>query len=198
MKPQVFLFIGRAGSGKGTQAKLLVKALERKDPIHEVLYIETGAEFRKFILEDNYTAKICKGGVEQGLLMPEFMSIYLWAKVMVMKYKGDQHIVFDGTPRKLLEAVDMQSLYPFYGFEKPSVIYLNIESGESMQRLEIRQEGRADDSRESIKRRQEVFEKEIVPVIDYYRIQSEINFIEVDGTGLIEEVHDRVVKTLGL
>ena len=44
---QAYLFYGKAGSGKGTQAVELKKTLESEG--RKVLYIETGELFRKFV-----------------------------------------------------------------------------------------------------------------------------------------------------
>ena len=52
MNPQTFVFIGRSGCGKGTQAKLLQDVLKEKNPDQEIFYIETGANFRKFLGEE--------------------------------------------------------------------------------------------------------------------------------------------------
>lgn len=57
MTPQTFIFFGPSGSGKGTQARLLIEYLEKKDPERKTVYIETGRRFRDFITEASYTAK---------------------------------------------------------------------------------------------------------------------------------------------
>ena len=59
--PQTFVFIGRSGCGKGTQAKLLIEELKKNDPAHEVMYIETGARIREFIADNaGFTRDIVK------------------------------------------------------------------------------------------------------------------------------------------
>ncbi|MCX6716156.1 MAG: nucleoside monophosphate kinase [Candidatus Taylorbacteria bacterium] len=199
MKPQAFIFIGRAGSGKGTQAKLLIEALKAKDPVHQIVYIETGAEFRKFIQGDSHMAKMGKNVVEKGWLMPEFMPIYLWGKVLVEQYKGNEHIVFDGTPRKPLEAQILESVFPFYELGTPWVIYLDIEHEESHKRLTLRsQEGRKDDNNAAIERRKVAFEKDVVPTIGYYRNNPNVKFLDINGERSIEEIHADIVERLGL
>src|SRR6266511_3813771 len=104
MTPQSFIFMGRYGAGKGTQADLLIKKLKEKQSEHPVLYMETGKEFRKFNEGPSYTAKIGKQIVDSGRLMPEYMCVYLWGRLIVENFTGKEHLVFDGTPRKLLEA----------------------------------------------------------------------------------------------
>ena len=60
MKPQTFIFIGRSGCGKGTQAELVQEHLKQIDPKRKVLYIQTGAEFREFIKGNSETQKLSK------------------------------------------------------------------------------------------------------------------------------------------
>ena len=201
MTPRTFIFIGRYGSGKGTQAKLLIESLKKLDPERKVLYIETGAEFRKFIgRKGNYTAGLTEKVVDSGGLMPEFMPINIWSNSLIENYTGNEHLVFDGTPRKLLEAEILDSVFTFYGMEKPSVIFLTLDHAESAKRLILRsaKAGRADDSAEAVLKRKTAFEKDVNPVIEWYRTNPHIRFLEVNGEGSIEEVHENILKALGL
>lgn len=200
MKPQSYIFIGRAGAGKGTQAKLLMETLQKGKDARSVIYVETGAEFRKFIKGDSHTAKICKGIYDHGELMPEFMCVYVWGKLMAEHYIGTEHLVFDGTPRKLLEAKLLDSVFPFYGLDKPYVIYLDIDHEHSADRLTLRAKnsGRSDDNKAAIEHRRTAFERDVIPSIEWYRTNPNVQFLDVNGRGIIEEIHADIVKRLGL
>lgn len=197
---RVFIFIGRAGAGKGTQAKLLMQRLQTIDSARSVLYVETGAEFRKFIANDpSHTAKLGRDIIETGGLMPEFMPVYMWGKLLVDQCTGNENVIFDGTPRKLLEAKLLDSVFPFYGWQKPFVIYLDIEHDESARRLSLRaQHGRKDDSPDAIERRRIAFEQDVKPTVDWYRSNPNIEFLDIPGTGAIEDIHADIVKRTGL
>ena len=194
--------MGRYGSGKGTQSELLIKALEKSDPSHPALYVQTGQEFRKFFQEEGYTAKLSKKIIENGGLMPEFMCVYMWGRLISDDYRGTQNLVFDGTPRKLQEAKMLEGLFPFYGLENPWVIYLHVEHEESHKRLTIRarSSGRADDGPEQIQNRRTAYETDIVPTVEYYRTNtnSKVNFLDINGERTIEEIHQDIVKRIGL
>jgi adenylate kinase len=197
----MFIFIGRYGSGKGTQAKLLIGALQKADPDKKVLYMETGAEFRKFMARsDNHTAIMTKKVVDGGGLLPEFMPIHLWSNLLVNDYTSREHLVFDGSPRKLLEAQILDQVFSFYGMEKPWVVFLNVDHVASLKRLILRgsQSGRADDNKEAIERRKNAFEKDVDPVIEWYRTDPNIRFLDIDGERSIEEIHLDIVKKVGL
>jgi len=132
--------------------------------------------------------------------MPEFMPIYIWGNLLVSKYSGKENLVFDGTPRKLIEAQVLESLFPFYGLGKPWVIYLDIEHGESIKRLTLRTvaQGRKDDTPEGMENRRKEYEKNVVPIIGWYRAHSNVNFLDIDGERSIEEIHADIVKRVGL
>ena len=69
-----FIFFGISGSGKGTQAKLLIDYLKKMDPAHETMYIETGARIREFIADNaGYTRDVVKEIIDRGGLLPEFI-----------------------------------------------------------------------------------------------------------------------------
>ena len=194
------MFIGRAGAGKGTQAALLGDALFKKDPSRKVLHIETGAEFRKFMQGESYTARLSKNVVEKGWLMPEFMPVYLWGRALIERYTGEEHLIFDGTPRKLLEAKVLESVFPFYSMGKPWMIYLDIHHEESSKRLSVRaiQQGRKDDDNDAVLRRKIAFENEVLPTVEFYKNDPSVAFLDIDGIGSVEEVHARIMERLRL
>jgi adenylate kinase family enzyme len=200
MNSQAFIFIGRYASGKGTQADLLMKVIKEKDPANPPLYMYTGNEFRKYIQGTTHSSALTRNIVESGGLMPEFLPIYMWVKLLIENFKGTEHLVFDGSPRRLLEAQVMESVFPFYGMGKPWVIYLDVEHEEAHKRLQIRAKtsGRKDDGEAEIQNRKKVYEADVVPVIEYYRNNPNVNFLDIPGERSIEEVHADIVKRLGL
>jgi len=191
-----FVFIGRSGCGKGTQIKLLIDLLKKKDPEHEVLYIYTGKEFRDFIQGPSITQKLSKAVYEVGGLMPEFLTVHMWVKPLVENFNGSQHIIFDGTPRKFHEAGVLHSMFSFYKFEKPWVINIGISAEEAVKRLLIRK--RQDDTEVDIRKRLGWYETDVAPTIEFYRDNPNYNFVYVDGTGTPEAIHEDIVKKLGL
>ena len=86
MKPKTFVFIGPSGSGKGTQAHLLMDTLKKDDPKGKILYIQSGQELRDFMKGDSYLAKLTDKTLSSGGLMPSFMPIYVWGNFLVKNY----------------------------------------------------------------------------------------------------------------
>ena len=196
MSPQSFIFIGRSGCGKGTQVELLMKVLKEKDPARDILYIQTGQALRLFIQGDSITANKTKEIYNVGGLMPEFLSVSTWTKLLIENYKGNEHIIFDGTPRKRHEAGVLDSVFAFYGFGKTWVINIEISPEEAVKRLLLRK--RMDDLEDVIKKRLAWYETDVVPTIGYYRDNSSYNFIEIDGQRSVEEIHEDIIGKIGL
>ncbi len=187
--PQTFIFIGRSGSGKGTQADLLIK--DFKDRSQESFYIQTGEQFRKFLATDSYSANKAKTRSAAGTRQPDFMAIYMWADLMIKEFKGgDMDLIFDGTPRSLVEAQALDTAFEFYGRELVHVIALHVSDDCATSRLTKR--ARSDDDEHGIKKRLAWYEKDVVPALDYYRTNPRYRLVEVDGERPIEEVHAEI------
>lgn len=196
MQPQSFIFIGRSGSGKGTQVELLSKVIKDKDPNRKQLTIQEGQEIRQFIQGDTVTEKLAKKFYDTGGLFPEFIAIYMWVKALVERYTGDEHIIFDGTPRKIQEAEVLDSVFHFYGMNNPWVINIEVPEEESLRRLLIRK--RLDDEESEIRKRLAWYETDVVPTIEYYKNNPRYNFVVVDGHRSVEEIHSDIVQKVGL
>src|SRR5689334_7971892 len=124
MVPQTFIFIGRSGCGKGTQAELLHKYLDENDKDgHLVFYLETGARFREFISRDNFTAKLAKKVSDSGARQPDFLAVLMWANIVAENFTNEEHLIIDGTPRSVAEATVLDSAVKFYNRQNPTVVY---------------------------------------------------------------------------
>lgn len=194
MKPQTIIFIGRSGSGKGTQAKWLKEYLESKE--EEVFHLESGKKFRQLIHHtDSYTAKLATEVNKEGKLQPEFLSVYIWTSELVEHMDEKLNVLIDGTPRRLDETKVLETAFEFYKRDNIHVIYLGVSEEVAIERLKNR--GREDDKDiEDIKERQGWFETDVMPVIDYYRSTDYYHFHEVNGAGDIEEIHENILKAI--
>ena len=188
MSQRTFIFIGRSGCGKGTQAKLLIQEIEIRDPEKRpTFYLETGAKFREFIKGDKYSNKLAAKLLQDGERQPDFLAIWNWASVFVDQMDSEKHLIVDGMPRSYQEAVIFDTAIDFYKIAKPTVIYINVNKDHSRKRLVLR--GRADDIQpEVLERRLSWFDTEVIPAINYFKSHPGYQFIEVDGEQTIEKV----------
>ena len=197
MQLQTVIFIGRSGAGKGVQSELLKKYLSEKTPETPILYIETGDYFRKHIKESGDTWGRARNIMELGGRQPDFLAIWMWATALIENYKGKEHIVFDGAPRALAEAHILDTAFPFYGRVNPTVVFLNISQEWAEERLRGR--GRADDvNPEVVARRLAYFNKDVAPVVEFYREALGYNFLEIDGEQTPEQVHADILKGINI
>ena len=157
--PQAFIFLGRSGCGKGTQAELLINLLTKGKP-GKTLHIESGALIREYSKGTSFTEKNTKIVMEKGLLIPEAVIVSLWMKTLDNNFTGKENIVFDGTPRKPRESQLLDDTLKFYNFEKVTVFCVNVSYGWSEKRMTDR--ARKDDTPESIKKRLEWYETDVV------------------------------------
>jgi len=197
MKKITCIFFGRSGSGKGTQADLLIKKLREIDSKNKVIYIETGAELRTMKANGTHTAELTKAIMDRGGLMPASIPIWAWSNLLMKEVAtGDEHMVFDGVARRADEAPILSQALEFYNREKPAIIFLDVPNEEVTGRLLKR--GRHDDTHEKIAERLKWFETDVKPSVDFFKNCATCRYIDINGHQSIEAVHEDIVKALGI
>lgn len=188
INPQTIIVLGRSGSGKGTQIDLLKENLGGS-----CLHISTGNLFRALAETGTYTGRKIKEVIEKGGLPDEWLAEFLWQREIIEKIKGDEHIIFDGTPRRLPEAEEMNMVLAWLGRQAQAVL---VDITEAEARARLLKRARADDSESSIRKRLEWFNTEVQPVIDYF---DKLGWLRrVDGMGQVPEIFERIKKALNL
>ena len=201
------LVAGPQGSGKGTQAERLSKALG-------IPALSMGQLLRDEIAGGTELGKQMKDLVDTGRLVPAAMSVQaLMARLAKPDVKNGY--ILDGFPR------NMEQLGAFDLSIPTHLIVLNIPREESLRRLTHRLtcdacgtvaseldgkvEGdacacggrfkkRKDDNAEAIERRLGIYENETRPVLAAFAKRGIVR--EIDGVGSIPEVSDRVLAAL--
>lgn len=172
------LLVGPQGSGKSTQGKLLGEYLK-------LPYISTGDIFREISSEDSEEGRKIKQTIESGNLVDDQTT----AKILQKRLEKSDFaggFILDGYPRNLEQAQKIPNLI----FDK--VIYINVPEQVVMDRLLKR--GRADDTEESIKKRLNLYFQQTQPLLDNYKNQGIL--VEVDGTGMLEDVQQKIREEL--
>ncbi len=196
MPLQTVIFYGKSGSGKGTQAKLLKKFLEEHDQTHRVLYIETGAAFRTFGQQDNFTAHLVKKTLDAGGLLPEFLPVWIWTQFFIDNVQENEHIILDGLARRPDEVPILAKALEFYDRAMPQIVFLQLTDDEAVERLRAR--GRSDDAEAEIRKRLTWFNDNVMPAVEKWREFPEVVVHEVSSTPPIEEVHKTILAALKL
>jgi len=200
MQPQTFIFFGPSGSGKGTQAKLLMAQIQKRDPENPVLYLETGERHREFAKSDSLTARKTKEVIEAGGLMPEFIPVWLWTQFFIDNIKtGEEHIILDGISRRSHEALIIDSALQFYKRKNPVVLSIEVSPEWAIDKLEKRSEieNRLDDKEEEIKKRMAWYENNVVPALEHFKNNPYYKFISINGEQSIPDVHREILEKIG-
>lgn len=183
-----FIFAGRPGAGKGTQAKLLAEKMNAQ-------FISAGAELRKFAELDTPISVKVKEEIEQGVLLPHWVPIYLFHQI-VFGLKGDEPIVLDGFARRPLEARTITNTFNW--IDRPfTVIYLDIPEEVVRERIEIRKktQNRADDDADdSVEMRIKEFNEHTLEAVEYFKDHAHV--VEIDGTKSIEEIQEEIWQSI--
>ena len=193
MELQTFIFIGRSGCGKGTQVALLQEYMKKQDQKRYIFYIETGERFRQFIKEHSLSSRLAAEIYKTGSRQPDFIAVWMWSHLLVERMTGEEHVIFDGTPRSLHEAQIIDTAITFYNRPRPQVIYLNISREASKARMIARR--RVDDiNPEEIERRLNWFETDVIPAVEYFRKYPKYNFVELHGEQPVEAVQQELLS----
>ncbi len=178
------LIVGPPGAGKGTQAARIAERLG-------IPAISTGDIFRANIKNETELGLRVKAIVDNGDYVPDSLTNELVTDRLAQDDAAEGFLL-DGYPRTPDQVAYLDELLASKGQQLDMVLQLVADEDEIVERLRKRavEQGRADDTEEAIRHRQEVYKRETAPVLDLFRKQGLL--VEVDGLGTVDEVSDRV------
>jgi adenylate kinase len=220
MEPKIYTLLGRAGCGKGTQAKLL------KDKFG-LFYIGSGELLRERAEKKDFTGEKTGQVLSTGNLVPTSLIFMLWInKLEEIKSKQGENfkgIVFDGSPRMLKEEQLLEESLKWYEWDKNfKAILIDLSREEAFNRLTRRRQCqkcgqlipyighykdlekcdkcdgelviRQDDNPEAINKRLDLFDQEVMPVVEKY--EKEGRLVKINGDQPIEKVFDDILAKI--
>lgn len=216
--PLVVIFLGKPGSGKGTQAELLGKKLGLD-------YIGSGDLLRQRVIKKDFTGRKTNIVIGRGGLIPTPVIFKLWLDKFeeFKKKKNLKGFIIDGAPRQLDEALLINEALEWYEWDKNlKVILIHISNKEAVWRLTKRRIcqkceeiipylgkfremtecpkcggkliRRDDDTVQGVKNRLSWFRTDVQPVINYYRKTGRL--IKINGEQSIEDVFKDILKVI--
>jgi adenylate kinase len=183
------ILMGPPGAGKGTQAKVIAQRLS-------VPAVSTGDIFRANVSDETELGIEAKRYMDAGDYVPDEVTNAM-VRDRIAEPDADAGFLLDGYPRTAAQVDELDGMIKATGHALDAVVVLTANEDELVQRLLGRAEveGRADDTEEVIRRRQEVYQAETAPLIDIYREHGIL--LEVDGMGEVADVTERIAAALG-
>jgi len=196
------ILLGAPGSGKGTQAKKLTESLS-------IPQISTGDMLREAVRNDTEMGRKAKAFMDQGGLVPDEVVIGI-VKERLQAKDCEKGFILDGFPRTIPQAQALDRVVKELGKEIGSVLSLEVDEEEIMERLSGRrscagcgamyhvrfnppkEEGRCDkcvgtllqrddDKEETIRTRLVNYKKSTEPLIEYYRGSGKVHAVKASG-----------------
>lgn len=196
-KPQTFIFVGRSGSGKGTQLELLKEYLLSKNKEIDIKQIIMGDIFRAFFKESGFVQDISRDvSMKQGRFQPDFLTNALLVRNAIDIIDENSVLFFDGYPRSVNQLEILKDLLKYTKRENPIVI--NIEVSEESVRERMLLRARGDDSESAIESRLNEYDRSIIPMLETIKNDSFFKYFEIDGEGKIEEVNNNLIKAINI
>lgn len=180
--------MGPPGAGKGTQAAAVASHFG-------VPAISTGDIFRANVGEGTPLGIEAKRYMDAGEYVPDEVTNNM-VRDRIAEPDAAQGFLLDGYPRTLAQVTELDAMIELTGHKLDAVLVLTVDQeaviGRLLKRAEI--EGRADDTEEVIRRRQEVYAEETEPLIAVYAQRGLV--VAVDGMGEVAEVQQRIFDAL--
>ena len=184
------ILFGPPGAGKGTQAKKLQKILNS-------FQVSTGDMLRDEINRDTEVGKKIINYMNDGKFVDDVIVNKLIENAVKDPMKKDR-LIFDGYPRTIEQAKNLELLLSDSNQKIDFVFFLNVEKKTIIKRIEKRKflEKRSDDEGNTILKRYDTYMDTTKPVLDFYSKKQ--NFYELDGNRGIHEINKQIQVFLKL
>ncbi len=184
-----FIIFGAPGAGKGTQAKKIAD-------IHQLQHLSTGDLFRKEIKNKTELGIEAQNYSSKGELVPDSLVIEILKKE-IEKHPESSGFIFDGFPRNLNQAQELDKMLKEKDTKIQAVLALEVPNEELIRRIKDRAKDskRIDDQNEEIiNNRLKIYKEDTQPLLNYYQEQNKVH--NINGLGTIDEITDRLNKVI--
>ncbi|UQN29804.1 adenylate kinase [Brachybacterium kimchii] len=183
------LIIGAPGAGKGTQAGRIADALG-------IPAISTGDIFRANVSQETELGKLAKSYMDKGEYVPDSVTNDM-VRSRLAESDARGGFLLDGYPRTLDQVEALDGILEDGEGGVDAVLMLEVDYDAVIQRLVARgaEQGRSDDTEDTIRRRLEVYAEQTTPLVDVYERRGILH--RVNGMRSIDEVTEELLSVLG-
>lgn len=183
------VLFGPPGSGKGTQGQLLTQS-------YDLVHFNMGEILRKEYESGTPIGIEAASYWLNGNLSPNDIVIKIFESNL-KKYNDCNGFIFDGFPRTVEQAIALDNLLEKFNTQIHHMVLLDVDNELLKDRLIERGKisNRHDDKDPSIiQKRLQVYNRDTLPVAEFYKTQNKLNVI--NGVGTIEEIRDRIFSVI--
>ena len=182
------VLLGAPGSGKGTQAVRMVEQLG-------IPHISTGVLLRAAVAAGTELGKKAKAVMDRGDLVSDDIMLGLIEERLGAP-DARKGFILDGYPRNLVQAEALDRLLDRLGLPVDEALQIDVNQDMVVERIagRAKQEGRADDSEEAVRRRMQVYAEQTAPVVGHYEQKGVLT--RILGEGTVDEVFQRIMGVL--
>ena len=182
------ILFGPPGAGKGTQAKLICDQFDLNQ-------ISTGDLLRNEVKMKTDIGKVIDETISKGDFATDDIVNELIKNVVFDPIKKNK-LIFDGYPRSLSQAKNLDLLLSNSNQKIDFIFFLNVKKDTIIKRIEKRKilEKRSDDDADTILKRYDTYMEITKPVLEYY--SKNYNFHEVDGSMEIKDIYQKIEEIL--
>ena len=184
------IIFGPPGAGKGTQSINIVKKFN-------LFQVSTGDLLRNEIKNNTSIGRDIKNIISKGDFATDEIINELIKNIIFDPYKKNK-LIFDGYPRSLSQAKNLDSLMISSNQNIDYIFFLNVDKETIIKRIQKRKilEKRSDDNMETILKRYDTYMETTKPVLDFYSKSQ--NFYEVNGSQEIHQISSKIEEILSV